>query len=358
MLVIEKIKYNIYAVDFCNKFIHCSDNPKFIFGRNEYAESISKYVNIDGYIDEFTNDTIYLGKPIVKLDRVPKNALVISSLIGKPLTAEKKLIHSSLSYLDYFSFYKYSQLSVRKVMFWDNFQEDLKINFYKYKNVYNRLNDQESKDIFYRIVNFRNSYDLDYMRFFSANEDRQYFEPFLNLKEKNESFIDVGGFDGYTSYEFIKHCPFYNEIIFFEPEDKNLNIAREKLKDFPNIVFYKSGLSNKKQTLKFDISGSSSKISKNGTIEIQVEKLDDVINKPVTFIKMDIEGYEKEAIEGSYNVIKNYHPKLAIAVYHKMEDIWAVPELILNIRNDYDIYLRHYTEGIAETIMFFIPQEK
>ncbi|MFA7436579.1 MAG: FkbM family methyltransferase, partial [Bacilli bacterium] len=131
----------------------------------------------------------------------------------------------------------------------------------------------------------------------------------------------------------------------------------ERLKKYNNINFYEIGLSNKKETLKFDISGSSSKINENGEIEIKVDRLDDVLKEKPTFIKMDIEGAESFAIEGAKQTIKKYHPKLAISVYHKKDDFWKIPEQIFSIRNDYYIYLRHYTEGISETIMFFIPKE-
>ncbi len=57
--------------------------------------------------------------------------------------------------------------------------------------------------------------------------------------------------------------------------------------------------------------------------------------------KMDIEGAEGSAIEGSKSIIKNYHPKLAISVYHKKDDFWKIPEQILSIRDDYKIFLRH-----------------
>ena len=72
---------------------------------------------------------------------------------------------------------------------------------------------------------------------------------------------------------------------------------------------------------------------------------------------MDIEGAESFAIEGAKETILKCHPKLALSVYHKKDDFWKIPEQIFNIRKDYDIYLRHYTEGISETIMFFIPKE-
>jgi len=51
------------------------------------------------------------------------------------------------------------------------------------------------------------------------------------------------------------------------------------------------------------------------------------------------------------------NPKMAISAYHQKDDFWKIPEKILNIRSDYDIYLRHYTEGIVETVMFFIPRK-
>ena len=70
---------------------------------------------------------------------------------------------------------------------------------------------------------------------------------------------------------------------------------------------------------------------------------------------MDIEGSELDAIEGAKNLISLNHPRLAICVYHNAGDFWKIPQRILSIRSDYRIYLRHYTESIYETVMFFIP---
>ena len=122
-----------------------------------------------------------------------------------------------------------------------------------------------------------------------------------------------------------------------------------------NINFYPLGLSNKKQTLMFSTNGSASRISKEGNIRINVDKLDDIINIQFSFLKMDIEGGEQEALEGARELIKKHSPKLAISVYHKGNDLWAIPEQVLSYQKNYDLYLRHYTEGIVETVMFFIP---
>lgn len=354
MLKINALIEDSKAKAFCKEFIN-SKRPKYIFGRNEWAKSIAKNIEISGFIDDFTNDAEYLGKPIISINDVPNNALVVVVVIGKPIIAEKRVKQFQFDSIDYYSFFKYSGLPIQQIMFWDGMTDDIKQNLPKYKWIYNLLNDKISKNQFYNILNFRLSYDLDYMRGFQAIEDQQYFETFLELQVEGESFVDVGAYDGYTTEEFIKRCPKYKKIFLFEPEEENIDVAKKRLSTYQDIDFFALGLSDKKESLSFDVSGSSSKISNDGEVTIHVDALDNLIDEEVTFIKMDIEGAEKQAIAGARGIIEKYHPKLAISVYHKKDDFWKIPEQILKIRDDYKLYLRHYTEGISETIMFFIP---
>ena len=358
MFKINTIYKNEKAKQFCQEFIH-SNRPKYIFGRNEWAISIDNEIIVDGFIDEYTKDTVYLDKPIVNINDIPINALVvIVVIIGKPLIAEKRVKQFQFDSLDYYSFFKYSALPLQEVVFWKGMVKDINNNRSKYEWVYDLLVDRTSKNQFSNIINFRVSYDLDYMRGFVAKEDQQYFEDFLNLNSEGEVFVDVGAFDGYTTEEFIKRVPKYKKVFLFEPEEKNIETAKERLKNFQNIEFYQLGLSDTKETLRFDVSGSSSKISEDGELVIEVDKLDNIIDEEVTFIKMDIEGAEPKAIDGAKSIILKHHPKLAISVYHQKDDFWKIPEQVLAIRDDYDLYLRHYTEGVSETIMFFIPRMK
>jgi FkbM family methyltransferase len=355
MLRINTYYENESAKKFCNEFIH-SSKPKYIFGRNRWAKSISEQVNVDGFIDDFSSKNEYLNKPIVSIEDIPNDALVVVVVIGKPLIAEKRVCQFQFQSLDYYSFYKYSKLPLQQVVFWDGFIEDFKNNRAKYEWVYELLNDHTSKNQFYNIINFRLSYDINYMRGFSAIEDKQYFESFLNLETPQESFVDIGAFDGYTSEEFIKKSPQYKSVHLFEPEANNLAIAQKRLSSYANVSFYPLGTSNKKETLRFSADGSSSKVCEEGEVLVNVDRLDNIIKEPITFIKMDIEGAERNTILGSTEVIKKYHPKLAIAAYHKSNDFWKITEQILTIRSDYSIYFRHYTEGVSESVLFFIPQ--
>jgi hypothetical protein len=73
------------------------------------------------------------------------------------------------------------------------------------------------------------------------------------------------------------------------------------------------------------------------------------------YIKMDIEGWEMNALKGAENLIKTLKPKLAICVYHKPNDFLEIYNYIKELNPNYKIYLRHYTEGVVETVMYFIP---
>ena len=355
-LVIDKFEEDAQAIKHCQEFLDASPEQRYVFGRNEYAQSIAESVDVGFFIDDFTQEPSYLDKPIIKTEDIPADALVVVAVaLGRPLTVASILSAAGIRHISYFEFYRYSGLELLSVTFWSAFEPDFKCHKDKYQWLYERFEDDESKHIYAKIINFRLSGDLAYMSGFTDRQAEQYFEDFLELNEKNEVFVDVGGFDGFTSLEFIKRCPEYRGIYFFEPELRNMDIAKSRLSKYENINFLQQGLSNKKDTVRFSIGGSSSAISTDGEIEIKVDSLDNILDDTVTFIKMDIEGAEGMAIEGARKTIATSHPRLAICVYHKADDMWKIAEQVLSIRGNYNIYLRHYTEGVTETVMFFVP---
>ncbi|WP_417377755.1 FkbM family methyltransferase [Gimesia sp.] len=356
-LKLDTYKNDFNKSDFCANFLQ-GNQPRYILGRNFWARSIANEIDVDGFVDDFTSEEYFLDKPILKVHDVPENALIISAnVLGRPITVKNKLIEHNLQQIDYFAFRKYSGLTLEPVLFWDEFLNEFKLNRDKFDWIYSLLADQQSRTEFSNLINFRLSSDLSYMEDFADIQYRQYFEDFLQLQPEQETFLDVGCFDGKTSLEFIKRCADYAGIHVFEPEPENMINVKQNLAGLPNITFHDSGLSNQSQTLRFSVEGSSSKVSNAGDILIIVERLDDLIHTPFTFLKMDIEGEELSAIEGAKESIIKHHPKLAICVYHRPDDFWKIPELILSFRSDYKVYLRHYTEGVTETVMFFIPSE-
>ena len=78
------------------------------------------------------------------------------------------------------------------------------------------------------------------------------------------------------------------------------------------------------------------------SIKIEVCSIDNVIDDKVTFIKMDIEGSELEALKGAEKTVRSHKPKLAICLYHKIEDFWEIPLYINEIVPEYKLYAAHH----------------
>ena len=87
-----------------------------------------------------------------------------------------------------------------------------------------------------------------------------------------------------------------------------------------------------------------------------MDSIDNLIEGPITLVKMDIEGAEENALAGTREHILKDHPTLSISCYHKFDDIWRIPKQVLGIRDDYSIFLRHYTEGLHESVISFLPR--
>lgn len=332
--------------------------PVYIFGTNEYADAIAARIHVDGFINDITDELHHHGINIIKLSDLPPKSIVISCVVlAKPIFAISKIQEKVESVLDYYFFKKYSGLDLPEVIF--NNDENFVDEYNNHREFYNelreKLNDETSKITLDNIINFRVKSDIKYLYDFVYNPVGQYFDPIVEFND-NEVFLDVGCFDGYTSLQFAKHASKFDKIYAFEPDLENMKRVRANLEELQNKVeFFNIGLSDREMTLRFDSSGSSSKISTSGTSEIKVKQLDTLKIENVSYIKMDIEGAELNALKGAVQTIKSCHPKLAISVYHKVDDLRKIPEFVLSIRNDYNIYLRHYTEGVTETVMYFIP---
>lgn len=187
--------------------------------------------------------------------------------------------------------------------------------------------------------------------------DSQYFDlPFLP-HAADEIFVDAGCFDGLTVQNFIKWSHGnYKEILAFEPDGACYERCRHVLGDVGNLTLENAGLWSREDVLHFRATGASdSKVDAQGEAQIKVGMLDNIAgDRKISFIKMDIEGAEKDAITGARNIIASQKPKMAVSIYHKREDIWEIPKLLLEINPDYRFYIRHYSLRDAETVLYAI----
>lgn len=343
------------ALDLCKRFIDLPAARRFVFGRNVYTEAVAGKLELAGVIDDFTSETSFAGLPVVKTDDLPADAMVLAASGGRPLTVRKLLDARGIANLDYFQFQKWSGLDLSEAVFNEGFGQRFADNQDKVDWLFARLADEESREILRKLLSFRYNHDLKMLEGFTERQTEQYFEPFFTLSGEHPVFVDVGGFDGYTSAEFVRKCPGYDSVFIFEPEPFNGKRCQERLASFGNIHVLPFGAGQENCTLRFSSDGSASAVRENGEFEVEIRRIDDLVDRPPTFIKIDIEGSESMAIEGARNSIATHKPALAIAVYHGPGDFWDIPCQVLSINDDYKIYIRHYTESIYETVMYFVP---
>lgn len=188
----------------------------------------------------------------------------------------------------------------------------------------------------------------------------QYFgERFIESGE-NEIFVDGGACDGLTSVWFSKWCEKkYSQIYIFEPDKRGAQACEiNMITSLERATLVKAGLWERTGKLKFcsDVLGNSHfEEFTEGEDLVDVISLDEFLEgKPVTFIKLDIEGTELYALKGARKTIEKYKPRLSICLYHKPEDLITIPEYILSLRSDYKLYVRHYSFYRAETVLYAI----
>lgn len=177
------------------------------------------------------------------------------------------------------------------------------------------------------------------------------------ITRPGEIFIDAGAYSGETCEAFSRWCSDYSKIYLMEPDVLMFQIASEyvKVKKINNVICVNKGAYSHETEIAFmnDAALGSSNINENGTDKIWTTSIDGMLNgKEATYIKMDIEGAEMEALRGAEETIQKYMPKLAISIYHKDDDLWKIPCYIKGKYPQYKLFIRHYTPFTTETVLY------
>lgn len=191
---------------------------------------------------------------------------------------------------------------------------------------------------------------------FTVDIEHQYFD-FLEYVPEEGAFVDGGCFNLDTSIRFanLRGNP-DTRIIAFEPDPKIYATCKEKIDAYhlTNAKLMQAGLWSESTTLHFHGEGlGTSSFTAEGGISVPVVTLDEIVqNEKVAFIKMDIEGSELAALQGSANTIRRDKPFCAICIYHKPGDMLAISHFLKQLVPDYKFAIRHYSATVYETVLY------
>lgn len=214
-----------------------------------------------------------------------------------------------------------------------------------------RLEDELSKKTFENIIKYKISGKIEYLLNCEVDQNEPY-QSFLKLSK--EHFLDLGAYNGDTVLDFTHHCPDFKSITAVEPDSKTFKKLQNNTYNLQNTKLINACVSDKCALLPFSMKGGrNSSLQESGNLlqSITVDSLE----KNLTYIKMDVEGEEVNAILGAEQTIKTHKPKMLISAYHRTEDLIKIPQTVLSIRDDYKIYIRHFKYLPAwDTNFYFI----
>jgi FkbM family methyltransferase len=186
---------------------------------------------------------------------------------------------------------------------------------------------------------------------------------FSVLSEKI-TFVDAGAFEGDTLGQFIAFTKGkFRRAFAFEPDTRNF----EKLECFVRTVEHRPGQVQAFRTAVGARSGTGSfrstastgsKLDPTGSEKVSVVALDDVVppDAPL-YLKYDVEGAEKEALEGSLNLIRTLSPIIAVSVYHLPNDLWEIPLWLRAVNSKYSLFLRTHGHDGMDLVCYALPRQ-
>ena len=238
-------------------------------------------------------------------------------------------------------------------MFYDGWLEDLAENTTRYAELFDAFGDDESRRHLDAVLGFRLTGDIGTI---ASVVDWDLYAPrdLITLTE-NEVYVDAGAFDGDSIRLFMERVGgTFDRIVAYEPDPATFQRLARNFEADSRIQARPKGLHRKGGTLRFVDDGSRGAIiAEKGAIEIPVTSLDEDLGEDrVTFVKMNIEGAELDALRGAARSIAKWGPTLAISAYHRPSDLWQVPFLIRELRPEYRLALRQHDAGVIETVAY------
>lgn len=375
---------------------NCQSRRLVLFGAGNHAKwLVSNYFCHGEIYSIWDNNSEKIGKyiygykveePPVELDKEEKESyVVLVAVVDERAILE---ISRQLKMLGILFYYPSAVMDMSNTI--ERYNADFSKKFHEqntYEIVKNHekeiamvrelLSDEKSRAVYDAIVE-KTMYNIgDYSEICDDIYDHYFSNEFFTYGD-HEVFVDGGAFLGEDTFRLADAIgkDRIKRVYCFEPDTanyirciKNLNkyfgrCTGTEMEDgytytAGKFTALRAGMWNENSQIGFVSYGTHASVFsqlRNAISEEQVTalKLDDVVSADdkVTLIKMDIEGAEIPALQGGSKIIKRDKPKLAICIYHMIEDLWRIPLLIHELVPEYKLYVRHHTPQFWDSVVY------
>lgn len=151
--------------------------------------------------------------------------------------------------------------------------------------------------------------------------------------------VDVGANIGYYLLMIESAIRKNGRVICFEPEPSNLvelklNIEKN---DLENVEVYEAAVGIENGTVGF-LEGINGGVVENGEgdFSVDVVTLDAVIAERVDLLKIDVDGYEAQALIGAEKLIRDFRPTLFVEIHpHLLISNYATSDILNFVQSYY-----------------------
>ena len=301
----------------------------------QYRKSLPNIIDYDFY-------TFISHVAVMSKEELTKEAVSCLESIRQADNAYYENIKKS--YNSYRHFWGTLDLENGNINLIENRVHEIKSHLEDFIWLYGNLADYRSKKVLYGILRYWLTFDCEYKNSIKENNYDDYYDFDILNCGQDEILVDLGAWVGDSTLSYIHNFGTYKRIYCYEMTDVSMSALQENLKDFDNIIYRQvavGNINNNVYRTNYEHSTSGNFISSKGNVEIPMVRLDDDISEPVTFIKMDIEGSELEAMKGAELHIRKDKPKLAVCSYHNNHHIYEIPKLMREYNPEYKLYMRY-----------------
>lgn len=259
------------------------------------------------------------------------------------------------------SFYEIHALFGLAPQFWLRDREYYSVRAAEILDGFDLFEDEESQRVFHQYLALRLTFDVQCLA--QPAQANHYLPGDLPAPQAPMRLVDGGAFDGDTVRAFLAHGVKLEAVAAFEPDPANFRLLSQSLSaakaDISEAILFPCGLGRETAISRFSAgAGAGSSLDQSGETVIQLVALDEVLPtfRP-SFIKLDVEGAEPEALRGAAVTIARHQPRLAVCVYHAPDHLWTIPALVRELEPRYRLALRYHQFNGFDVVLYAFARE-